>query len=80
LRLVPAEPRIGGTGLVGEHPSGGLQDKDPKGTLRKEVWLTEEEAQLVQRFDPSGQQDTIGFFVAAFEKTQQLESLPTVHA
>ncbi|KAJ9529721.1 hypothetical protein QJQ45_014495 [Haematococcus lacustris] len=33
-----------------------------------EVWLTKEEAALVQRFDPAGQQDSIGFFIAAFEK------------
>lgn len=30
--------------------------------------LTEAEAALVQRFDPSAPLDTIGFFIAKFEK------------
>jgi hypothetical protein len=38
------------------------------GELDQEMWLTEQEASLVQRFDPAGEQDTIGFFIAAFEK------------
>lgn len=29
-------------------------------------WLTESEAELVQRFDPSSSVDTIGFFIAKF--------------
>ena len=29
-------------------------------------WLTEHEAELVQRFDPSSPVDTIGFFIAKF--------------
>ena len=32
------------------------------------AWLTPEEAALVQRFDPSGPLDTIGFFAARFVK------------
>jgi hypothetical protein len=32
-------------------------------------WLSEEEAALVQRFDPAGPLDTIGFFAARFIKT-----------
>ncbi len=40
-----------------------------------EVWLTEEEARLVQRFDPSDPQlDTIGFFVAKFVKIAPVEA------
>jgi len=31
-------------------------------------WLTPEEAPLVQRFCPAGEEDTIGFFIARFEK------------
>ena len=31
--------------------------------------LTEAEAALVQRFDPAGPRDTIGFFIAKFVKT-----------
>ncbi|KAF5841976.1 hypothetical protein DUNSADRAFT_9857 [Dunaliella salina] len=108
IRLVPAEPRVGGAGLVGRHPSGGIQaclnnsstEREQRGASVQgqegvqcqnshdapcmravgdgekaqcsEAWLSEEEASLVQRFDPSGPQDTIGFFVAAFEKTQSV--------
>lgn len=32
-------------------------------------WLSEQEAGMVQRFDPSGPADTIGFFIAKFHKT-----------
>jgi 16S rRNA C967 or C1407 C5-methylase (RsmB/RsmF family) len=31
-------------------------------------WLTEEQANMVQRFYPHGQNDTIGFFAAKFKK------------
>jgi hypothetical protein len=37
----------------------------PKKCIYRE-WLTEHEAELVQRFDPSSPVDTIGFFVAKF--------------
>ncbi len=37
-----------------------------------ECYLTAEEAQLVQRFDPSAAEDTMGFFIAAFTKTRAL--------
>ena len=47
--------------------SGG--DGSAAGCDRDEVWLSEEEAALVQRFDPAAPTDTIGFYVAAFEKT-----------
>lgn len=74
MRLVPAEPRVGGLGLEGCHPSGGLQHAlrcsaagGPEGA---EQWLRPEEARLVQRFDPDGPEDTQGFFVAAFEKAR----------
>jgi 16S rRNA C967 or C1407 C5-methylase (RsmB/RsmF family) len=42
-------------------------------------WLTAAEAQLVQRFDPvpgscsSGEEDTMGFFIAKFQKTGPTE-------
>lgn len=32
-------------------------------------WLTEQQAGMVQRFSPGGVHDTIGFFVAKFQKT-----------
>jgi hypothetical protein len=71
LRLVPAEPRVGGPGLTGPADATGLA-----AVLGEEVtapcWLSEEEAGLVQRFYPGGggqqQQDTIGFFAARFQK------------
>ncbi|VAI77915.1 unnamed protein product [Triticum turgidum subsp. durum] len=34
-------------------------------------WLTEDEAQLVQRFDPSSSLDTMGFFIAKFNAGQK---------
>ena len=55
MRLVQHTPRIAGPGLTGP-PSG---DGPP--------WLTDEQAALVQRFRPETD-DTIGFFVARFEK------------
>jgi 16S rRNA C967 or C1407 C5-methylase (RsmB/RsmF family) len=59
MRLVPQAPRLGGPGLTGSVPTadGG----------RREL-LTETEAALVQRFDPAAEMDTIGFFIAKFEK------------
>jgi hypothetical protein len=33
-----------------------------------EAWLSEDEAELVQRFDPAAPLDTIGFFAARFVK------------
>ena len=35
---------------------------------RKGCGLTEEERQMVQRFEPDGELDTNGFFIAAFQK------------
>ncbi len=62
MRLAPQEPRLGGPGLSGEVelPGGG------GGTLRL---LRPEDAALVQRFDPAGPLDTVGFFVSKFVKT-----------
>ncbi|KAK8962271.1 hypothetical protein KSP40_PGU006367 [Platanthera guangdongensis] len=58
LTLAPQNPRIGGPGLVG------------KGKMfcgkHAEAWLTQSEAELVQRFNPSASLDTIGFFIAKF--------------
>ncbi|KAI3905601.1 hypothetical protein MKX01_036510 [Papaver californicum] len=50
LSLAPQHPRIGGRGLIGGCE---LLDKN-----RVEKWLTPEEAELVQRFDPSSSLDT----------------------
>ncbi|CAM6098706.1 unnamed protein product [Calypogeia fissa] len=58
LSLLPQEPKIGGPGLVG-----GLNVFD--GMSYKE-WLREEEKDLVQRFSPAADYDTIGFFIAKF--------------
>ena len=55
LRLAPCEPQLGGPGLTGA-ADGSVE------------WLTAEQAAMVQRFDPAGPADTIGFFVARFVK------------
>ncbi|KAL4856723.1 putative methyltransferase [Chlorella vulgaris] len=59
MRLIPQSPRLGLPGLSGTVtlPDGSLQQL-----------LSESEAALVQRFDPSAPLDTIGFFIAKFEK------------
>jgi 16S rRNA C967 or C1407 C5-methylase (RsmB/RsmF family) len=54
LTLAPHGPRLGGPGLTAPAAGG-------------EAWLTAEQAALVQRFSPDVS-DTIGFFVARFEK------------
>jgi len=59
MRLVPQHPVLGGPGLTGSHT---CEDG------RVEHFLTDEESSLVQRFDPSADLDTIGFFIAKFEK------------
>ncbi|KAJ9563516.1 hypothetical protein OSB04_008676 [Centaurea solstitialis] len=56
LSLAQQHPRIGGPGLVGQCESAG----------HFEQWLRPGEQDLVQRFDPSGPHDTIGFFIAKF--------------
>ncbi|KAK1302672.1 hypothetical protein QJS10_CPB12g00538 [Acorus calamus] len=63
LTLAPQNPRVGGPGLVGRSE---LFD----GRYIEE-WLTDEEAELVQRFDPSSSLDTIGFFIAKFNVGQK---------
>lgn len=57
LSLVPQNPKLGGPGLIGGQDDGVSYKK----------WLREEERHLVQRFDPSGPLDTIGFFIAKFQ-------------
>ncbi|PWZ27842.1 putative methyltransferase NSUN6 [Zea mays] len=52
-------PKVGGPGIVG---SCELFNK-----TYTEEWLREDEADLVQRFDPSSSVDTIGFFIAKFD-------------
>ncbi|XP_039119852.1 tRNA (cytosine(72)-C(5))-methyltransferase NSUN6-like [Dioscorea cayenensis subsp. rotundata] len=63
LSLAAQDPRIGGPGLVGQ-----CDLFDGKFV---EEWLTESEAELVQRFDPSSTLDTIGFFIAKFNVGQK---------
>jgi len=58
LSLVPQHPKIGGPGLVGG------DDVFDGATYRP--WLRDGEQHLVQRFDPVGASDTIGFFIAKF--------------
>ncbi|CAL4998292.1 unnamed protein product [Urochloa decumbens] len=58
LSLASQHPKVGGPGIVG---SCELFNK-----TYTEEWLTEHEAELVQRFDPSSPVDTIGFFIAKF--------------
>ncbi|KAL0752906.1 hypothetical protein Bca101_090574 [Brassica carinata] len=57
LSLAPQHPRIGGPGLVGrcEFPDGYVEE-----------WLKPGEEEMVQKFDPSSELDTIGFFIAKF--------------
>ncbi|KAF8046581.1 hypothetical protein N665_3606s0008 [Sinapis alba] len=57
LSLAPQHPRIGGPGLVGrcEFPDGYIEE-----------WLKPGEEEMVQKFDPSSELDTIGFFIAKF--------------
>ncbi|KAL8268718.1 hypothetical protein R6Q59_002516 [Mikania micrantha] len=57
LSLAQQHPRIGGPGLLGRYESS-------DGYF--EEWLKPGEEDLVQRFDPSGPYDTIGFFIAKF--------------
>ncbi|XP_071707130.1 rRNA (cytosine-C(5))-methyltransferase NOP2C isoform X2 [Rutidosis leptorrhynchoides] len=57
LSLAQQHPRIGGPGLLGHYESS-------DGYF--EEWLRPGEEDLVQRFDPSGPHDTIGFFIAKF--------------
>ncbi|KAK6116314.1 hypothetical protein DH2020_049941 [Rehmannia glutinosa] len=57
LSLASQHPKVGGPGLVG-----GCQFSDGY----QEEWLRPGEEDLVQRFDPSSQLDTMGFFIAKF--------------
>ncbi|KAL6506784.1 rRNA (cytosine-C(5))-methyltransferase nop2c [Orobanche hederae] len=57
LSLASQNPKIGGPGLIG-----GCQFSDGY----QEEWLRPGEEDLVQRFDPSSELDTIGFFIAKF--------------
>ncbi|KAL0362097.1 UNVERIFIED_CONTAM: rRNA (cytosine-C(5))-methyltransferase NOP2C [Sesamum calycinum] len=57
LSLAAQHPKVGGHGLVG-----GCQFSDGY----QEEWLRPGEEDLVQRFDPSSELDTIGFFIAKF--------------
>lgn len=58
-----------GWGLGGGVAGGRRAAGEEEGVVEGEAWLSEEEARLVQRFDPSDPQlDTIGFFVAKFVK------------
>ncbi|KAG8087165.1 hypothetical protein GUJ93_ZPchr0010g9490 [Zizania palustris] len=63
LSLGSQHPKVGGPGIVGSY-------KLSNQTYNEE-WLTEQEAELVQRFDPSSSLDTIGFFIAKFDVGQK---------
>jgi len=81
LRLLPPTLRLSSPGLTSPQPqsfSGAPHALPPAesgpGESGKRSWdrytlLTAEEAALVQRFDPDGPEDTMGFFIAVFEKT-----------
>ncbi|XP_057792904.1 rRNA (cytosine-C(5))-methyltransferase NOP2C isoform X2 [Salvia miltiorrhiza] len=57
LSLASQHPKVGGPGLVGSCQfSDGYQEE----------WLRPGEEDLVQRFDPSSELDTMGFFIAKF--------------
>lgn len=64
LELAPQEPRLGAPGLTGACV-------DDRG--REVKLLSVEEAALVQRFDPSAELDTIGFFISKFRKIASME-------
>ena len=76
LALAPQQPRLGGPGLAGrwQPPPGGAGEAsggEAGEAADGDVWLSEEEAQLVQRFDPCSSSDsTIGFFIAKFVKRE----------
>ncbi len=84
LALAPQQPRLGGPGLVGRWrpPPGGAGEAADAGSAGGggggdgDVWLSPEEAQLVQRFDPcsssesTSSESTIGFFIAKFVKRE----------
>ncbi|KAK9051256.1 hypothetical protein SSX86_027883 [Deinandra increscens subsp. villosa] len=57
LSLAQQHPRVGGPGLLGRYESSDGYSEE---------WLKPGEEDLVQRFDPSGPHDTIGFFIAKF--------------
>ena len=60
MHLVYQQPHLAGPGLKGHyvHKDGCCEE-----------WLTTEEADIVQRFDPCSASDTIGFFIAKFCKS-----------
>ena len=58
MQLVKSKYHLGGPGLTGSATVG-----DSTYSL-----LQKEEADMVQRFDPGGDLDTMGFFIAKFEK------------
>lgn len=82
MRLTPSPVHLGGPGLTEpadperarellvQFGSGNGSDGASFGaSLDADLrWLSKEEAEMVQRFDPAGEEGTIGFFVARFEK------------
>lgn len=58
MQLSPHSPMLGGPGREGPAEEGG------------QPWLTQQQAALVQRFSPK-EHDTIGFFIARFEKRME---------
>ena len=59
MKLVAQQPYLAGPGITGHYMHADNHRED---------WLTPEHAALVQRFDPCGKADTIGFFIAKFCK------------
>lgn len=70
LALVPCELPVGGKGLASPLHELPLGARAGVG----ETWLSEGEAGMVQRFDPSDTcgDDTMGFFIARFRKGASL--------
>ena len=69
MRLAqPPGPRLGGPGLLGP-ACVGAGGAEGCGEAEGGGWLSAEQAAMVQRFMPGeGAEDTIGFFIARFEK------------
>lgn len=71
MRLVHHSPRLGQPGLTQPWDWEAYCRVAGSGSTAGSTsgaWLTAEEAAMVQRFDPSADEDTIGFFIAKFMK------------
>lgn len=70
--------------VLAQHPAMALVEQQPylgKPGLQcslgspREEYLTPEQANLVQRFNPDDELDTIGFFIAKFVKCSDVQAL-----